>query len=130
MNLTYTLTHAFPGSIWSCSGSTAEEQYASLSWFGPGEKPSFQEIEAAWVKLQSKKGWENVQAFMACFTMTEIAAVSLSTDSTIAALRLTLSTWLGRVEVPDLRVQTGLNKMVELGIISSDRKAEIEAQAT
>lgn len=75
-------------------------------------------------------GWPNVQAFMASFTMPEIAAVSLSTDPTIAALRLTLSTWLGRVEVPDLRVQTGLNKMVELGIISADRKAEIEAQAT
>lgn len=75
-------------------------------------------------------GWLNVQAFMASFAMPEIAAVSLSTDPTIAALRLTLSTWLGRVEVPDLRVQTGLNKMVELGIISADRKAEIEAQAT
>lgn len=75
-------------------------------------------------------GWPNVQAFMTSFTMPEIAAVSLSTDPTIAALRLTLSTWLGRVEVPDLRVQTGLNKMVELGIISADRKAEIEAQAT
>lgn len=75
-------------------------------------------------------GWTNVQAFIASFTMLEIAAVSLSTDPTIAALRLTLSTWLGRVEVPDLRVQTGLNKMVELGIISADRKAEIEAQAT
>lgn len=75
-------------------------------------------------------GWPNVQAFMTAFTMPEIAAVSLSTDPTIAALRLTLSTWLGRVEVPDIRVQTGLNKMVELGIISADRKAEIEAQAT
>ena len=53
MNLTYTLTHAFPGSIWSCSGSTAQEQYATLDWQGPGPKPTFAEIEAAWDKLQN-----------------------------------------------------------------------------
>ena len=75
-------------------------------------------------------GWPNVQAFMQCFTIQEMAAVSLSTDGIMAALRLTLSTWLGRVEVTDERVQLGLSRMVELGMISAARKAEIEAQAS
>lgn len=74
-------------------------------------------------------GWPNVQAFMEVFTMQEKASVSLSADGTIAALRLTLSTWLGRVEIQDQRVQLGLGRMVDLSIISAERKAEIEAAA-
>lgn len=75
-------------------------------------------------------GWPNIQVFTDTFTVSEIAAVSLSTDPTIAALRFTLSTRLGRVEVADERVQLGLKRMVELGMISAARKAEIEAQAS
>lgn len=71
------------------------------------------------------KTWPNVQQFMAEFTMAEKAQIGLSTDMTIAALRIELTTWLSTVESNDARVVTGLNKLVELAIIDEARKAEI-----
>lgn len=74
--------------------------------------------------------WGSAQQFMAAFTMEEKAAVALSTDPTLAALRLELSTWLSSVHADDARVIAGLNKLVELGIISAERKTEILATAS
>lgn len=71
------------------------------------------------------KVWMNAQAFMAAFTMDEKAAIALSNDLTIAALRLELSTWLSPVHVNDERVQLGLNRLVELEILTNDRKNAI-----
>ena len=71
------------------------------------------------------KKWENVQAFMAEFTMQEKAQIALSMEPTIAALRLELTTWFSEVHVDDPRVVMGLSKLVELGIISDQRKIEI-----
>lgn len=73
--------------------------------------------------------WLNVQAFMAAFTMPEKAAIELSTDATIAALRLELTTWLTEVHPTDPRVIAGLAKLVELGVISVERRSEILATA-
>lgn len=73
------------------------------------------------------KVWFNVQQFMAEFTMEEMAVIALSTDPTIAALRLQLTTWFSTIESNDIRVVTGLNKLVELGILSEERKNEIIA---
>jgi hypothetical protein len=74
---------------------------------------------------QPAKKWENVQDFMAEFTMPEKAQIAISQDPTVAALRLELTTWLSEVHVDDPRVVIGLNKLVELGIISEQRKTEI-----
>lgn len=71
------------------------------------------------------KIWPNVQQFMTSFTMEEKAAVSMSQDPTIAALRLELSTWFSEVHANDPRVVMGLDKLVELSIITPERKAEI-----
>lgn len=71
------------------------------------------------------KVWMNAQQFMAAFTMQEKTAVALSSDPTLAALRLELSTWLSPVHADDARVTAGLNKLVELGILSAERKTEI-----
>ena len=71
------------------------------------------------------KIWPNVQQFMVEFTMDEKAAVSMSTDPTIAALRLELSTWFSDVHANDSRVVMGLDKLVELGIMTPERKAAI-----
>lgn len=76
------------------------------------------------------KVWMNAQEFMAAFTMEEKAAVALSSDPTLAALRLELSTWLSTVHADDARVVAGLNKLVDLGIISAERKTEIIATAS
>jgi len=74
---------------------------------------------------QPAKKWENVQDFMAEFTMPEKAQIALSMEPTIAALRLELTTWFSEVHVDDPRVVMGLSKLVELGIISDQRKIEI-----
>lgn len=71
------------------------------------------------------KVWMNAQEFMAAFTMEEKASVALSSDPIIAALRLELSTWLSTVHVDDERVQLGLNRLVELEILTNDRKNAI-----
>jgi len=71
------------------------------------------------------KKWQNVQLFMAEFTMSEKANIALSMDPTVAALRLELTTWLSEVHSDDPRVVSGLFKLVELGIISEQRKVEI-----
>lgn len=59
--------------------------------------------------------------------MIEKAGIALSTDPTIAALRLELSTWFSEVYSNDQRVIAGLDKLVELGVISEQRKQEIVA---
>lgn len=74
--------------------------------------------------------WSNAQAFMAAFSMEEKAAIALSTDPTVAALRLELSTWLSAVHVDDERVQMGLNRLVELEILTNDRKNAIISVAS
>ena len=75
--------------------------------------------------LPDFKVWGNVQEFMAEFTMPEKAAIALSTDPTVAALRLELSTWLSEVHSNDPRVIAGLDKLVELEIITETRRTEI-----
>lgn len=75
--------------------------------------------------LPDYKIWKNAQAFMAEFSMEEKSLISLSIDSTIAALRLELSTWFSEVHSNDDRIQTGLNKLIELNIITEARKEQI-----
>lgn len=74
--------------------------------------------------------WPNAQAFMAAFTMEEKAAIALSTDPTTAALRLELTTWMSTVDPSHELVQTGLNQLVSIGILTESRKAEIIATAS
>jgi hypothetical protein len=71
------------------------------------------------------KIWMNVQEFMAEFSMAEKADIALSSDPTLAALRLDLSTWLSTVHANDPRVLMGLDKLAELNIITAERKQEI-----
>lgn len=68
------------------------------------------------------KEWDNVQGFMAEFTMMEKAQIAISQDPTVAALRLELTTWLSEVHADDPRVVAGLAKLQELGIIDESRK--------
>lgn len=71
------------------------------------------------------KRWQNVQEFMTEFTMPEKAQIALSMDPTVAALRLELTTWLSDVHADDPRVVAGINRVVELGIITPERKNTI-----
>lgn len=81
---------------------------------------------AAWEALQNPpKRWADTEEFIAEFTFEEMAAIELSIDPTVAALRLMLSAWRSAVHSDDPRVTTGLTALATLGIISSERKTEI-----
>jgi len=77
--------------------------------------------------LPDYKIWSNAQTFMAEFTTDEKAGIANSTDTTVAALRLEISTWFSQVYSNDPRVIAGLDKLVELDIITEARKEEIVA---
>jgi len=78
-----------------------------------------------WKPHVSVKNWPNVQEFMAEFTMPEKAAVELATDAMIAALRFELSAWQSSVHADDPRVTAGMTKLVELGILTTERQQQI-----
>lgn len=71
------------------------------------------------------KTWPNAEYFMAEFTLAEMGAIALSSDPTIAALRLMLSTWFSTVRADDERVVMGLDSLVAAGIINDTRRADI-----
>ena len=84
-------------------------------------------IDGQWV-IKDKptyKIWSNAQAFMAEFTMPEKGEIALSTDPLITVLRLELSTWFSEVHSTDPRVVAGLDKLVELAILTETRRTEI-----
>lgn len=122
MNLPIILVSLFPNAQWSLS----ENDYSTLEWFGPGPKPTFEELQAAWDNrpLEARK-WPSAQEFIEEFTMSERAAISLSTDSQIAALRFTLSTWRAEVHSDDQRVIQGRIALVGAGIITTERADQI-----
>lgn len=43
MDIPQVIQHICPGSEWSCG-----DTYESLTWNGPGEKPTLAELQAAW----------------------------------------------------------------------------------
>jgi hypothetical protein len=109
------------------------------------EKPSFDPVlqkEPVWsygfwivenkteeeLAADVRKSWDNSSMFIQEFTLTEMAAISLSQDPTVAALRLLLSTWLGEVWSDDPRVQSGLSALINSGIINEARRDEILAK--
>jgi len=79
------------------------------------------------IDLPDYKIWANAQDFMAEFTTPEKADIAVSVDPTIASLRLELSTWFSEIYANDYRVIAGLNRMVQLNILTETRKNEITA---
>jgi hypothetical protein len=75
-----------------------------------------------------RKIWDNASLFIQEFSLEEMAAISLSSEPTIAALRLLLSTWFGEVWSDDPRVTSGLNALISSEIINENRKNEILAK--
>jgi hypothetical protein len=76
----------------------------------------------------ARKTWPNAAAFLSEFSLPELAAISLSTDPTIAALRLLLASWPADVWSDDPRIVMGLAALVSAGIIDETRSAEITAK--
>ena len=82
--------------------------------------------EAEWHRQQNPpKSWPDVEAFIAEFTLDEMAAISLSSDPTIAGLRLLLSAWRSEVHSDDPRVRMGLSALFVTNLLSEQRLSEI-----
>lgn len=75
-------------------------------------------------------GWPTVQQFMDAFTDAELVAVWDSTDANVKGLRTRLLAWYSTVLADDARIQLGLGLLVQLGILTDDRKTEILNTAT
>jgi hypothetical protein len=83
---------------------------------------------AAWNHEQNPpKRWPSVEEFISEFTMPEMAAIGLSQEPTIAAFRFLLSGWRSEVHSDDIRVIQGLTVLVDLAIITEERKTQILA---
>lgn len=79
---------------------------------------------------EARKIWENPAAFLAEFSVTEAESLAISTHPTVARLRQRLYTWVGRVFSDDPHVAGGLSLLVALGILTSERRAEILTKTT
>jgi hypothetical protein len=97
--------------------------------------PTLAEIEAARTAVEAALGaaaaavakvWSGKRDFDAEFTDTETYALEITTDPTLIVLRARLNRWEGEIRAEDSRVQAGLAKMVELGILTTQRKAAID----
>lgn len=75
--------------------------------------------------VASSKQWSTPTDFLSEFTDSEKAAIDLSSDGVIAALRLELSTWGTYVSAADPRVIAGISRLVELGILTTERQQQI-----
>lgn len=123
------LDHGMPGAEW---GNCTDYAMLQSTWRDERPVPSEAQI-MAWFNefnqtIESRKVWPNAAAFMAEFTLPELASVSLSQDPTVAALRLMLSAWPSDVWSDDPRIQMGLAALVSSGIIDETRKAELLAK--
>ena len=78
--------------------------------------------------IAARKTWPNAAAFLGEFTMSELAAIELSIDPTIAAPRLLLASWPADVWSDDPRIIMGLDALETAGIITEARRGEIVAK--
>lgn len=78
--------------------------------------------------IAARKIWQDSAAFMASFTLAETASISISANTTIAALRLILATWQGEIWSDDPRIIAGLDALVESQIITTERRDAILAK--
>jgi hypothetical protein len=101
-----------------------------LVWFDDRVERQWQAVPIPPDELaaRARKIWTDAAAFLAEFSMTELAAIELSTDATIAALRLLLASWPKDVWSDDPRIVMGLAALVSAGIIDETRSAEITAK--
>jgi hypothetical protein len=77
---------------------------------------------------ETRKVWPNGEAFLRCMTLEELAAISLCPDPTIAALRLLLVARQAQVWSDDQELNLGLNRLVQLNLLTVERKTSILTQ--
>ena len=103
--------------------------WGGLEWKDERELPNEQTLvaalQAADAILAARKIWPSSADFWAAFTDAEKLAILTSTIAGIILLREELRLWTGEVWSDDSRVQSGLNALVAVGILTPERKAAI-----
>lgn len=121
MDIAKAITIARPSAQWTLNGDTLD----GLTWIGPGEPPTLEELQAAWAQLQSRKIWATVADFWGEFSNTEKLAIADSKIPDIRLLHEELRMWRGEVWSDDPKVQQGLSGLVAVSILTESRKTEI-----
>ena len=75
--------------------------------------------QTAQAAAAARKVWRNPQAFVAEFAPAEVAAIALSTEPVIAAMRFKLTTWFGEVHSDNPDVLAGLDALVSAAILAT-----------
>lgn len=73
----------------------------------------------------ARKVWKTSSDYLLEFEFSEMAAIELSQNPTIATLRLLMASWDGEVWSDDPRVLAGLQELVLVGILTQERANEI-----
>jgi hypothetical protein len=90
---------------------------------------TIRDLTAGELTLRARKVWATSARYLTEFSLQEMAAISLSPDPTIAALRLLMASWDGEVWSDDPRVIAGLDALEANQIIDATRRAEIIAKS-
>lgn len=128
IDLTTILSIKFPNEEWSLTNN----DYNTLDWRGPGNKPTLQELQNAHDEivqiLAARKVWNSRVEFWNAFTVQEKIAIAASTNDMVKYFFAELTIWNGEVWSDDPRVQQGLDLLVAEQIIDSSRKQAILAK--
>lgn len=131
-NLTFDLSRALslvvPNAKYFLEGNSIE----GLEWKDEREIPTLEVLRAAIesddLARSQRKVWANGEAFLRSLTLEELASISLSTDPMVAALRLLLVSRHAEVWSDDQELNLGLGRLVQLGLITTERKSAILAK--
>ena len=125
INIPLTLSTKYPNAEWSLIAN----DYNTLDWRGPGDKPTLQELQIAYDEivqiLAARKVWNSRVEFWNAFTVQEKLAIASSTNDMVKYFFAELTIWNGEVWSDDPRVQQGLDLLVSEQIITSERKQQI-----
>lgn len=120
------LTEVINGMVVELSPAARADTLAQWAQFELGRQEALNALAAE--AASGRKTWPNVAAFLSSFTMPELAGISLSTDPTLAALRILLLSHPDEVWSDDPRILAGLDALVAAGVITKARRAEIVAR--
>lgn len=81
-------------------------------------------------QMATVTGWPSVQQFLDAFTDAELATIGSSDNAQVKGLLIRLNGWRDIVHADDERIQLGLGLLVQLGLLTAERKAEIMVSAT
>lgn len=80
MDIANALLSGFPGTKWKLEGN----DYAKLDWFGPGEKPTLEELEAAWelvINPSAAPVVVTMRSLQLCMSLSQTMAISAAIAS-------------------------------------------------